>query len=142
MKYREVIHYKYELMEAFTIKVDLPDTPQRSIDEFVFVRDGDLILSKYYAWDGSTIPMKGLFGIIGWNSDKFCKIASLVHDALYQLMKAELLDRKYKDYADRFYQFLCKEGGMPDWQANLRYWALKNFGSLKYQDMTPEIFEV
>lgn len=141
MKYREIKPYKFQLWETEKHKVVLPDTISPPGD-FVRIEDQELIIRKYYAWDGSTIPAKNLFRIFGWNSDKFCKIASLVHDALYQLMRAELLDREYKDYADQLYRDLCIKGGMSNWQANLRYWALKKFGSLKYQDMAIEILEV
>jgi hypothetical protein len=44
---------------------------------------------------------------------------SLVHDALYQLMRDEYLDRAvYRDAADRTLQKICKEDGM--W--SLRAW--------------------
>ncbi len=141
MKYREIGKYKYQLAERLIHKVGLPDAIGLSGD-FVRIENSELILRKYYAWDGSTVPMKKWLKIVGWKSDKFCKKASVIHDALYQLMRAGLLDKDYKDIADQLYRGLCVKGGMSKWQANLRYWALNKFGSLKYKAMTPEIFEV
>ncbi|RLC38845.1 hypothetical protein DRH27_01295 [Candidatus Falkowbacteria bacterium] len=142
MKYREIANYKYQLMEELTYPVSWPDSLNPSDDDFVFVKDGKLILREHYAWDGSTVPAKGLFAVVGWNADKFCNKASVIHDALYQLMRAGRLDRNHKNFADRLYRSLCISGGMSRWQADLRFWALQKFGSLKYQALTPKILEM
>jgi hypothetical protein len=43
---------------------------------------------------------------------------SLVHDALYQLMREEHLERsKYREYADKVLQKMCKEDGMSSLRA-------------------------
>jgi hypothetical protein len=65
-----------------------------------------------------------------YDPDKYCKTASLVHDAFYQLMRLRLLSRSYKDAIDRLYEKMCIAGGMGKRQAARRYWAVKTFGHL------------
>lgn len=125
MKYRNIINYKYELMESETFKVKLPDTKKSIL--YVYIENGILHIIKHYAWDGSSIPLKSYYSWI-WDSDKYCKIASLVHDALCQLIRAGELGLVYREYADGLYRDMSIEGGMPKWQADFRYWALRKFG--------------
>ena len=55
--------------------------------------------------------------------------ASLVHDALYQLMRQEhLKTRTWRKAADRVFRDLCKEDGVSGYRANIWYKALRKFG--------------
>ena len=69
---------------------------------------GYLEISAGYAWDGPSGP-----AIDTPNSMR----ASLVHDALYQLMRMGLLDRKYRHAADREFRRICIEDGMSKFRA-------------------------
>jgi len=82
--------------------------------------DGWLIVRAGYAWDGAS----GFFTINTMNSRQ----GSLGHDALYQLMRRELIDRKYKRQADRWMYERLLEDGM--WKFRAKYWhrAVKKFG--------------
>lgn len=115
---------------------------------FIKLKDGTLRIKKYYAWDGSTVPLKkGLkwttailtFGFFIWDSDKYCKDASLIHDALYQIIReckfSDTCD--YRKLADDIYLRKLLLTKMPKWQANMRYKALRRFGSTKKQVIRP-----
>jgi hypothetical protein len=112
--------YKYQLAEDYKIKINIK--PKESIDtEFIALNtDGILIVKSGYAWDGPSGPVidskKNLRG-------------SLVHDALYQLMRQrKIAQAKYKDKADRLFEKLCKTDGVPASFARIYYEALKKLG--------------
>ena len=51
---------------------------------------------------------------------------SLVHDALYQLMRESFLDfKKDRDAADRLLKKMCREDGMSAIRAWWVYWGLR-----------------
>ena len=55
--------------------------------------------------------------------------ASLVHDALYQLMRhEELSSRVYRKAADKLFKAMCKEDGVSNLRASAYYKALRKFG--------------
>ena len=115
MKIRVLRGYKYELVEG--------EKQQTNILELTvlhkYIRlysDGEIIIVEGYAWDGSTCSF-----------DKNSLRASLVHDALYQLMREGLLHKKYRKQADQLYRDMLIEDGLWKIHANLRYWALRNF---------------
>ncbi len=134
MEYRELKGYKYELMAAIKVKVYLPDVMllNNAINPYIRLRNGTLTVKKHYHWDGSSVPLKKYYKWL-WDSDKYCKTASLFHDALCQLIRENLLHKKYKPYIDLLYKNMLIESGMSKWQANLRYLALRKFGNAGIQ---------
>ena len=55
--------------------------------------------------------------------------ASLVHDALYQLMRREELNtRTHRKPADKLFRNICKLGGVSSRTANFWYKGLRKFG--------------
>jgi hypothetical protein len=55
--------------------------------------------------------------------------ASLVHDALYQLMRnGELNARTTRKAADKIFREICKQDGVSSFRANLYYKALRQYG--------------
>ena len=139
MQYRKTKGYKYLLVEEERLQVTIPGT----IDHKYIVLDmGEMIIKTGYAWDGSSIPLKKWFKWV-WDSDRYCKTASLVHDALSQLMREGLLDKSYKEYADGLYKDMCIAGGMGKWQAGLRYKGLRasgNWGITKRKNPRGKVF--
>jgi uncharacterized protein DUF1353 len=104
--------YKYQLVEEYS--TDIPIKPDENIisDYINLSRDGKLVIKKGYAWDGPSGPT--------WDTLNFMR-GSLVHDALYQLMRAEKLDKdKYREPADRLLQKMCQEDGM----SSIRAWVV------------------
>ena len=124
MKFMKLEGYKYKLAEDEKVFVDI------FVDchnDYISLDKGILIIKRGYAWDGSSIPLKSFYKWI-LDSDKYCKEASLVHDAGCQLMREGLMPKTLKDKIDRAYQQRCIQGGMGKRQAGLRYWAISKFG--------------
>ena len=132
MKYTECENYKYKVAFVERVLVSLPDIdPNHIIKRYIRLKDG--ILSNYrgYCWDGSSVPFKKFvkfitFGFVDF--DRYCKIASLHHDALCQLIQLGLLHKKYKRYIDWLYRNECILGGMGKKEADIRYRFLRRFG--------------
>lgn len=104
--------YKYQLVEQYEVTITIrPEEDVSSPSGYItLTKDGLLTLSKGYAWDGPSGPTI--------DTRDFMR-GSLVHDALYQLMRESLLDNDiYRDPADRLLQSMCKEDGM----CHLRAW--------------------
>lgn len=118
MKYRKLHGYKYELMQAYTHIINATLPPNVGNE---YVSTGvNLYISAGYAWDGASGPT--------WD-DKTNMRASLVHDALYQLMREGLLDRKYRKYADELLRDMCIQDGMGKFRAAYYYRAVRIFGA-------------
>ena len=91
IKYRS--KYKYQLAEEYRLKIPLQ--PKKVIEtEFINLDcDGILVVASGYAWDGPS----------GHLVDTTRNMrASLVHDALYQLMRHEHLKSRRATYRVRF----------------------------------------
>ena len=73
--------------------------------------DGILTIHSGYAWDGPSGPT-----IDTKNSMQ----GSLVHDALYQLIRMSLLSPHYRAPADRELERICIEDGM--WKIRAKTW--------------------
>ncbi len=119
--YRLLRHYKYQLRDDFAVRIDLePSEPVAH--PFVSLGQGGLLtLRAGYAWDGPSGP--------AIDTRNFMR-ASLVHDALYQLMRLGLLDhRAWRRRADEILRTLCLEDGMSAWRAGLAYHAVRLFGA-------------
>lgn len=105
--------YKFELASIVSQKVGFIPKDFKCRTDFINIQSGYLTVRKRYAWDGSSIPAKRFMQRITfgkYDPDRYCKDASLVHDAMYQLMRLNKLDRKHKDTIDRLYEKMCIEG--------------------------------
>ena len=103
IRYRE--GYKYQLAEAYRVLTAVK--PERFI-KTTFLRldtEGELYILEGYAWDGPSGPTV--------DTSDFMR-GSLVHDALYQLMREGHLDPAiWRVVADGELVRICKEDGMP-----------------------------
>ena len=96
--------YKYQLKQTYAVRIAItPATPIHT--EYISLEaPGELTLKEGYAWDGPSGPTI--------DTPSFMR-GSLVHDALYQLMREQHLDHNvYREAADRTLQDICKEDGM------------------------------
>jgi hypothetical protein len=102
--------YKYQLKEAYSVVIPIRPTAD-IVSEFIrLTTDGNLSLKSGYAWDGPSGPTIDTLNFMR---------GSLVHDALYQLMRERHLDAAtHREPADRLLQQLCKEDGM----SSVRAW--------------------
>lgn len=116
--YRKITGYKYQLMEEFIIDTAVfPDA--NIVNPFMcLLATGRLIIKKGYAWDGPSGPTI--------DTENFMR-GSLVHDALYQLIRESKISKIYRGYADRLLRHLCIEDGMSNFRAWYVYWSVRKF---------------
>ncbi len=102
--------YKYQLTESYIAYIPI-QPPQDVITEYIVLyKTGKIWIRKGYAWDGPSGPTIDTLNFMR---------GSLVHDALYQLMRGEYLDKnQYRKAADQLLQKICIEDGM----TTLRAW--------------------
>ncbi len=120
--YRPVRNYNYQLREDYTYHLGRTFDPAPIGNEFIEITaEGVLTIRKYYAWDGVSGPVMETQANIK---------ASLVHDALYQLMREGKLDHLlYREWSDRLFMDMCRRGGVNDRIAALYFKALHLFGA-------------
>ena len=109
--------YKYQLASDYSIKISIK--PKKDIDTKFIKLDtkGNLTIIDGYAWDGPSGPVI---------DRKENMRASLVHDALYQLMRHRKLTAKaHKDKADKIFKKICIEDGISKKTAAIYYYGLK-----------------
>ncbi len=139
MKYKETTNYKYQIVEDYSLPVKIypkfdifePSINDNRIPFLKLSRNGVLTIFAGYAWDGpsgTTIDTKNFMR------------GSLVHDALYQLMRQNRISLEYRKYADELLKKICLEDGMSSFRAAYVYKAVRVFGesSAKPSDKTEQ----
>lgn len=119
IRYKE--GYKYVLAETYSVKTDIV-TNQVSIlgDDFIVLSgDGTLTIKKGYAWDGPSGPTI--------DTKNFMR-GSLVHDALYQLMRENILDKSWFHKSNQELYKICMEDGMSWFRARYVKLGVDLFG--------------
>jgi len=112
--------YKYQLVEQYSVPVSVKPDSSIQTDYIDLDLSGSLIIKKGYAWDGPSGPTI--------DTGNFMR-GSLVHDALYQLMRNDRLSKdRWRDEADLELRRMCREDGMSWLRAWWVYHGLKNFG--------------
>ena len=116
--------YKYQLVENCTVETSIRTDRQIKTEWITLYVDGRLKIQAGYSWDGPSGPAI---------DTKSAMRGSLVHDALYQLIRLELLDATWREDADEEYRRICLEDGMNPVRAWLHFRALRRFGWLAAQ---------
>ena len=118
--------FKYQLVEdaKFQIKCKVPHNIQT--DYINLNTNGELTIKDGYAWDGPSGPTI--------DTKNFMR-GSLVHDALYQLMRQELLPIHEKENADNELKRLCLADGMTKLRA---WWVIKGLNMFGKASTLPE----
>lgn len=111
--------YKYQLSEDYKITLDFSPTYNICTDYINFSLTGKLTILKGYAWDGASGPAIDTKDILR---------ASLVHDALYQLIRQQFLSYSLRDKVDILFKNLCLDDGMIGIRAWYVHKAVKHFG--------------
>ncbi len=117
IKYRN--GYKYQLSEDYTKEIGFLIGLQCDL-EFLSISNGRLKIKSGYAWDGASGP--------GIDTYSFMR-GSLVHDALYQLIRNGCIPYYCRDKADRLMMNMCKEDGMSSLRSWIVYKGVSIFGS-------------
>ena len=111
--YHEIPEYKYFLhqdyvhtLEVSVRRLGIQDKPLKFPAKKAFIEigtDGILKIRKKYAWDGATL----------FPDYKSILRASMIHDALYQLMREGVLPQSARAAADAELRKACGVDGMP-----------------------------
>jgi hypothetical protein len=118
IRYRS--EYKYQLASDYRVSIPIRPTDDIVTDFVELETNGRLRVMNGYAWDGPSGPVI---------DNRENMRASLIHDALYQLMRnGELNARRTRKTADKIFRDVCKEDGVSSFKANLYYKALRQYG--------------
>jgi hypothetical protein len=95
-------HTDYHYILAKTYTIDVPIMESASLDTgLVELDNGRLTIHQGFAWNGTT----------GAIDTKTRARASLVHDALWQLMVHDKISKDYKDVVDDVFLKIAEEDG-------------------------------
>lgn len=109
--------YKYQLASDYSLAISIKPPLTIATKYIRLETTGSLTIFEGYAWDGPSGPVR---------DTKENMRASLVHDALYQLMRLRYLSAKrYKNRADRLFQKICIIDGVSHPTAYAYYLGLK-----------------
>ena len=117
--YRDLWRYKYQLMEPYEVDTGLAIGDRITTDRnwVVLEADGRIKLKERYAWDGPSGPTV--------DTHTFMR-GSLVHDALYQLMRnGQLNPERWRKSADQPLRQHCLEDDMSPVRAWYVYRAVR-----------------
>ena len=118
ISYRE--GYKYQLAETYMCAVGIKPEKTITTDYVTLSRNGILYIIEGYAWDGPSGPTI---------DTKSSMRGSLVHDALYQLLREGKLPPEARSVADDLLYNICVEDGMWKWRAWLWRREVKKFAA-------------
>ena len=112
--------YKYQLYETYKTTVRISPPEDIDTDYIALDQRGLLVIKKGYAWDGPSGPTV--------DTGNFIR-GSLVHDALYQLMRMKhLSDELHRKAADKELKQICRDDGMSSIRAWWVYESVRQFG--------------
>ena len=110
--------YKYQLAEDFSVQSCIYSGETITTEYIRLSKEGTLVMKTGYAWDGPSGPAV--------DTKSFMR-ASLVHDALYQLMREGTLSLIWRKEADMVLYRLCLKDGLWRSYAWLAYRAVRRF---------------
>lgn len=118
--YKKRRRYKYTLSATYQHQTKLK--PVQAVETSFIILDtfGLLTIKKGYAWDGPSGP--------AIDTDNFMR-SSIVHDALYQLMREKHIGQEHREYADRLLREICIQAGMLRIRAWWVYQCVRIFGA-------------
>ena len=123
--------WKYETAEVMCFQTDIyPEqdicypvpTEDDSPDDIPWValgKNGMIVFREAFTWDGASGPTV---------DTKSSMRGALIHDGLYQLMGAGLLDEKWRKRADEILEEWCAKDRMISWRARTWYFFVHMFG--------------
>lgn len=106
--YRKRRKYKYTLFTDYVYDTGIKIKNHHKSDYLEFTPEGELTIREGYCWDGPSGPT--------FDTKTFMQ-GALVHDALYQLMREEVLPQSCRLRADELLRDICIEDGMSKFRA-------------------------
>jgi len=111
--YRKLKNYKYQLMKDYVVSIPIKPAGVVNTKFIKLTMAGKLTVKDRYSWDGASGPAIDTKSIMR---------GSLVHDALYQLMRERFLDyKKDRKAADKVLHDICRQDGMSKLRARYIY---------------------
>jgi hypothetical protein len=104
---------------AETYEIEVPLDQTCGVDGFIDLKGGRLTIKKGYAFDGPSGPT--------FDTKSFMR-GSLVHDALYQLIREGKIDQSCRADADKLLRKICREDGMSWLRSRWVYHSVRMFG--------------
>jgi len=118
--------YKYRLEQDFDIHVGIYPSDDIRMDYLFLSIEGYLFIKKGYAWDGPSGEIKlGLIRLDFTPDTKPTMTPSLVHDALYQLMRQKQISLSHRLHVDKLFHKMLLERRFSKWKAWLWYKAVR-----------------
>jgi hypothetical protein len=111
--------YKYQLASDYRVLTSIKPVTELNSGFLTLHPSGMLHISAGYAWDGCSGPTV---------DTKSTMRAGLVHDALYQLTRADLLSQSRRRDIDKEFHKILREDGMWKPRAWYYYQAVRRFG--------------
>ena len=109
--------YKYQTTRDFSHQTEIHGFEGGS--RFLSIqKDGLIWIKEGYAWDGPSGPTF---------DTKDAMRGSLVHDALYQMMREKILPLSMRDRADALLKSICEEDGMGAIRSNIWWLGVRKF---------------
>lgn len=111
--------YKFTTTEQIKVQTDILGN---IVSHKYFTLDvhGLLTINKGYSFDGMSF----------YYNDKTTYFASLYHDCLYQIIRLELINSKYKSNADKLLLKTLLDNNHPKLNSIIVYFAVIIFGKL------------
>ncbi|MGL4994742.1 MAG: hypothetical protein ACRC6G_01050 [Deefgea sp.] len=119
LQYKKRRSYKYTLAAPYLFECSINIDSEVNTYFIRLSKTGQLFINTAYSWDGASGPMPDLSCVMR---------ASLIHDALYQLMREQHLPQSYRSMADRLLYELCLADGMNPILAKCVYFCVRQFG--------------
>lgn len=117
--YRSLKGYKYQLLADYEIKI--PILNRRITHPYMHLGPGGhLLIKKGYCWDGPSGPT--------WDTTNSMR-GSLVHDALYQLLREAFLSPVWRKPSDLILRVILLEDGMSKIRAWVWYRSVRMFAA-------------
>lgn len=123
--------YKFQVEDVYQIETGIMGRAVALGRYLSLSATGVLSIGPSYAWDGASGP--------SINTGNFIR-GSLVHDALYQLMREDALPFSFRKRADELLIEICKVDGM-SWVRRQWVWlAVRAFGASALETANPVLF--
>ena len=129
MKYQKRRFWKYRLYSDETYDTNIFPTKLVKTEFIHLGMNGVLVVKRGYVWDGASGPTI---------DTKNTMLASLIHDALYQLMRGTYISREWRQNADQIMHDILIDKGMSKFRAKIWYRAVRKAanGASKYDVLT------
>lgn len=118
--YKKRMRYKYNLHQTYEYEANIEVHEPCDLGYIKITAEGSLAISEGYAWDGPSGPTI--------DTKNFMR-GSLVHDALYQLIREKKINENQRRRADEILREICLEDGMSKIRAWWVFWGVNLFGA-------------